>query len=105
MVYEYRSTRDTGDRGGGAPRKPFPVTRKRQGRGKVPFPLPVEPPPPIGDIPSIQCPGIWQSRRGLTENSMKSRFLPVHGIRTIAMHCPPPGRGREEAARAAGRWG
>ena len=27
------------------PRKPFPVTRKRQGRGKVPFPLPVSPSP------------------------------------------------------------
>ncbi|MBP7299399.1 MAG: hypothetical protein KA967_03265, partial [Methanoculleus sp.] len=54
------------------------------------IPLPVEPPPPIGDIPSIQCPGIWQSRRGLTENSIKSRFLPVHRIRGYRHLLPAP---------------
>jgi len=61
------------------------------------IPLPVEPPPPRGRFPIDTVPCRRQALIGLTESSMKSRFLPVHCIRTIATYCPPPGRGREEA--------
>jgi len=49
VVYVNRSTAKTGDRGGGCS---TPATG--------------EPPPPRGDSPWIQSPGIWQSLRGLT---------------------------------------
>ena len=77
---------------------------QRQGRGMF-HPLPGEPPPPGGRFPIDTVPCRRQTLIGLTENSMKSRFLPVHGIRTIAMHCPPPVEGAGGGAGSAGRRG
>ena len=66
------------------------------------IPLPGEPPPPRGRFPIDTVPCRRQALIGLTESSIKSRFLPVHGIRTIAMHCPPPRKGAG-GGRASGR--
>ena len=66
------------------------------------IPLPVEPPPPRGRFPIDTVPCRRQALIGLTEISMKSRFLPVHGIRNIARHCPPPPEGAG-GGRASGR--
>jgi len=82
---EYRSTRDACDRGGGCS-----------------IPLPVSPSPtgrfPIDTAPRERFPSAG-FRRELPEESC---FPPWHGIRTIAMHCPPPRKGAG-GGRGSGR--
>ena len=82
-------------------RKPFNRRCMRQGRGMF-HPLPVSPSPtgrfPIDTAPRerFTSPGF---RRELPEESC---FPQWHGIRTIAMHCPPPRKGAG-GGRGSGR--
>ena len=83
---------------------------RREGRGEVGmFPLPQRNtfPLPTGvDSRSIQCQGCASPHpvpgEKLPEDPVSS---PCTAIRTIAMHCPPPLRGREEAAERPGGGG
>ena len=66
------------------------------------IPLPVEPPPPRGRFPIDTVPCRRQALIGLTENSIKSRFLPVHRIRGYRHLLPAPWKGAG-GGRASGR--
>ena len=100
MVYEYRSTRDTGDRGGGAPRKPFPVTRRDRGGG-CSTPLPVSP-SPTGAIPH-RYRALQSVNQSVGEKSPKILFpLPWHGHRVNHPSLPTPLEGAG-GGRASGR--
>ncbi len=92
VVYEYRSTIDTGDRGGGS---------------RIRLPPPRQPLPQGGDSPIDTVP------REETTTSRSHLILPeirfpspVHGYPGYRHALPAPSRrGREEAAVAAGRRG
>ena len=77
------------------------VTRRNRGGG-CSIPLPVSPSPtgrfPIDTAPRERFPSAG-FRRELPEESC---FPPWHGIRTIAMHCPPPRKGAG-GGRGSGR--
>ena len=81
--------------GRGDPRTPFPVARRDRGGG-CSTPLPGEP-------------HRYTARESVATVSADppSRFClcPVHGIRTIANHCPPPLEGAGGGAERAGRRG
>jgi hypothetical protein len=92
---------ERGGEGDGQAKDVQPETQ-RQGRG-CSTPLPVEPPPPGGDSPIDALPReeTTTSRSHLTLPEI--RFpSPVHGIRTIATHCPPPRKGAG-GGRGSGR--
>ena len=94
---------ERGERGGDQAKDVQPETQ-RQGRGLF-HPPPRRAASPRGRFPIDTVPCRRQALIGLTENSIKSRFLPVHGIRPIAMHCPPPRKGAgggRGSGRAAG---
>ncbi len=81
------------------------MRRERQGRGM--FHPPPRQPLPGGDSPSTHCHGEDEQIRGLDVNTLpKIPFmLPVHCIRTIANHCPPPLEGAGGGRGAARRVG
>jgi len=91
--------------GGGVPAKTVQSETQETGAGDVPSPSPSAPPPrgrfPVDTAPRERFPSPG-FRRELPEESC---FPPWHGIRTIAMHCPPPRKGAGGGAERAGRWG
>jgi len=92
VSHEYRSTRDTGDRGGGS---------------RIRLPPPPQPPPPGGDSPidTVSREETTTSRSHLILPEIRFPF-PVHGYPDYRHALPAPSRrGREEAlmsGRAAG---
>jgi len=86
------------------PRKPFPVTRKRQGKGRsAPSP---SAPPPAGRYPIDTVPWERSSLCRQRDRPHRNPFpAPRHGIRCYRHSLPAPLRGREEAAERPGGGG
>jgi len=91
--------------GGGVPAKTVQRETHETGEGDVPSPSPSAP-PPRGNSPWIQSPGnLAVSSRSHLTPPKDPASAPDTVSGPIAIHCPPPSRGREEAAERAGRWG
>ena len=89
--------------GGGVPQKTFPVTRRDRGGG-CSTPSPSAPPPTGAILHRYSARGEADNLSAVNVNTppRSSSCSPVHGIRSIAMHCPPPrGGGRRRGTRRA----